>query len=227
MAASPGSAPTSSMPSRKRCNHNRPHAAPRRLIISVARLVVWRMTDDRSSKPAVGLFRPLRRARAQSCRRARRSCSTVALRRFRLDLSQPAPEPLTSLFAAHATSGLRSASAAANTCSGRPATIPDVGLIACEPFIDGVVKVIDGADGRRARKHPASCRRRARGAALAAASASIARAFVLFPDPWPKKRHIKRRLVNADLLGRACARHAPRRRIALATDICRLCPRRC
>jgi len=29
---------------------------------------------------------------------------------------------------------------------------------------------------------------------------SIGRVFVLFPDPWPKKRHRKRRLLNPDVL---------------------------
>jgi tRNA (guanine-N7-)-methyltransferase len=47
----------------------------------------------------------------------------------------------------------------------------------------------------------------------------IGRAFVLFPDPWPKKRHQKRRLVAPpllDLLGRIM-RHGAELRIG--TDI--------
>ncbi len=30
--------------------------------------------------------------------------------------------------------------------------------------------------------------------------ASLDRVFILFPDPWPKKRHVKRRLINRALL---------------------------
>lgn len=30
--------------------------------------------------------------------------------------------------------------------------------------------------------------------------------FILYPDPWPKKRHHKRRLINADFLQNACLR---------------------
>ena len=29
---------------------------------------------------------------------------------------------------------------------------------------------------------------------------SISRVFILFPDPWPKKRHHKRRLINQNLI---------------------------
>ena len=41
---------------------------------------------------------------------------------------------------------------------------------------------------------------------------SLSRVFVLFPDPWPKTRHHKRRFVqreNLDLLARSHDRPAP------------------
>ena len=41
---------------------------------------------------------------------------------------------------------------------------------------------------------------------------------VFFPDPWPKKRHHKRRLVNAEFAVRAAACLAADGRLALATD---------
>ncbi|RMF41237.1 MAG: tRNA (guanosine(46)-N7)-methyltransferase TrmB, partial [Alphaproteobacteria bacterium] len=49
--------------------------------------------------------------------------------------------------------------------------------------------------------------------------AAIDRAFLLYPDPWPKARHIKRRFVNPegmDLLARTLK---PGARFHLATDI--------
>jgi tRNA (guanine-N7-)-methyltransferase len=50
-------------------------------------------------------------------------------------------------------------------------------------------------------------------------AASIARAFVLFPDPWPKRKHVKRRLLNpetVDLLARVMR---PGGELRIATDI--------
>ena len=45
---------------------------------------------------------------------------------------------------------------------------PDVGLIGCEPFQDGVVKVLSAIERGEARQHPAACRRRPPAPALAA-----------------------------------------------------------
>ena len=49
--------------------------------------------------------------------------------------------------------------------------------------------------------------------------AGIHRAFVLFPDPWPKKRHQKRRLVSAATLRELARVMAPGAELRLATDI--------
>ena len=48
--------------------------------------------------------------------------------------------------------------------------------------------------------------------------ASVSRLQVYFPDPWPKKRHHKRRLVNAEFAQRAAACLAPCGTLRLATD---------
>ena len=47
---------------------------------------------------------------------------------------------------------------------------------------------------------------------------SISQVFIFFPDPWPKKRHHKRRLINPellDILKKKLARHG---RLHIATD---------
>ncbi len=73
---------------------------------------------------------------------------------------------------------------------------PDIGFIGCEPFINGVARllsVIDqqGLDNIRIVADDA-------GLLLDCLTAgSIERAFLLFPDPWPKRRHNKRRFVGA------------------------------
>lgn len=73
---------------------------------------------------------------------------------------------------------------------------PDIGLIGCEPFINGVSGLIDHMD----REGVTNIRFFMDDARLlmdALPANSITRAFILFPDPWRKKRHYKRRVVNA------------------------------
>lgn len=72
---------------------------------------------------------------------------------------------------------------------------PDVGFIGCEPFINGVSGLVDHMD----RDGVTNIRFFMDDARLLMdrlAENSITRAFILFPDPWRKKRHYKRRVVN-------------------------------
>ncbi len=48
--------------------------------------------------------------------------------------------------------------------------------------------------------------------------ASLDAVLLYFPDPWPKKRHHKRRLVKADFAAMVAERLAPAGRFELATD---------
>jgi tRNA (guanine-N7-)-methyltransferase len=48
--------------------------------------------------------------------------------------------------------------------------------------------------------------------------ACIDEALVFFPDPWPKKRHHKRRIIQPAFLGRLARVMAPGARLHLATD---------
>ena len=52
---------------------------------------------------------------------------------------------------------------------------------------------------------------------LAAASASEVR--VLFPDPWPKVRHHRRRLIDAEFLDATARLLTPGGRLHVATDV--------
>jgi tRNA (guanine-N7-)-methyltransferase len=94
---------------------------------------------------------------------------------------------------------------------------PEVGFIGCEPFLNGVVKLLAGI----AREGLANIRVLAddgRPLLAALASGSIARAFVLFPDPWPKKRHHKRRLIAPETLDQLARVLIPGGELRLATD---------
>ncbi len=95
---------------------------------------------------------------------------------------------------------------------------PHVGLIGCEPFEDGVIKALSAIEERglrNVRLHPDDVRPLLR----FLPSASLSKIFVLFPDPWPKARHAKRRLVSKPFLDRLAEVMKPVAELRIATDI--------
>jgi tRNA (guanine-N7-)-methyltransferase len=94
---------------------------------------------------------------------------------------------------------------------------PDTLFIGCEPFINGVAKCLAGIDSQKL----ANIRLftdDARKLIEQLPDASVDSVFILFPDPWPKARHNKRRLVNAETLAMLARVHKPGGRLLLATD---------
>lgn len=76
---------------------------------------------------------------------------------------------------------------------------PDVGIIGCEPFINGVAGLLQKVDEGEL-SNVRILNDDARLLLKALPDASISRFFLLFPDPWPKTRHNKRRFVNPENL---------------------------
>ncbi|WP_020698710.1 tRNA (guanosine(46)-N7)-methyltransferase TrmB [Reyranella massiliensis] len=94
---------------------------------------------------------------------------------------------------------------------------PTVGLIGCEPYINGVAKClahIERAGVGNVRLFTDD----ARFVMAALPAQSLSRAFVLFPDPWPKTRHHKRRFVQRDNLDVLARLMRPGAELRLATD---------
>jgi tRNA (guanine-N7-)-methyltransferase len=95
---------------------------------------------------------------------------------------------------------------------------PDVQLLGCEPFEDGVIKVLRSIDEQNIANiqlHADDARPLLRWLP----EASIARTFVLFPDPWPKKKHQKRRLINPAFLELLARVMRPGAELRIGTDI--------
>ena len=95
---------------------------------------------------------------------------------------------------------------------------PAVGFIGCEPFINGVGSLLtrlEAAGLGNVRVHPGD----ARDLLELLPAASLARVFLLYPDPWPKTRHRERRFMNAENLGLLARAMAPGAVLRLATDI--------
>lgn len=82
---------------------------------------------------------------------------------------------------------------------------PDVGMIACEPFMNGVASLLNHVDTQGLEDRIRILDNDARPLLDVMPDASLDRVFLLFPDPWRKKRHHKRRFVsdeNLDLIAR-------------------------
>ncbi|QDI74648.1 MULTISPECIES: tRNA (guanine(46)-N(7))-methyltransferase TrmB [Leisingera] len=95
---------------------------------------------------------------------------------------------------------------------------PDAGIIGAEPFINGVAMLLgkirnSGADNIAI--HPGD----ARDLMDVLPAGSVSRAFLLYPDPWPKKRHHRRRFVTQEHLEPLARCLKPGAIFRVATDI--------
>ena len=94
---------------------------------------------------------------------------------------------------------------------------PDVLMIGCEPFLNGVGSVLRHIDERglkNVRLHADD----ARDVMTALPDASLDRVMILFPDPWHKARHNKRRLVQDETAAGIARLLKPGGRLRFVTD---------
>jgi tRNA (guanine-N7-)-methyltransferase len=94
---------------------------------------------------------------------------------------------------------------------------PEIGFIGCEVFENGIARLTTAISNRglgNIRIHAED----ARPLLAALPAGSIARTFLLFPDPWPKARHHKRRLVTRPTLDHLARIMPPGAELRLATD---------
>ncbi len=95
---------------------------------------------------------------------------------------------------------------------------PDIAIIGAEPYINGVAMLlgkIRQAGVTNLAVHPGD----ARDLMDVLPAGSIQRAFLLYPDPWPKKRHHRRRFVTQEHLEPLAKVLAPGAIFRVATDI--------
>ncbi len=93
----------------------------------------------------------------------------------------------------------------------------DVGFLGAEPYVNGVVGLlarIDEASLSNIRIYPDEA------SALldALPTGSLGRVFLLHPDPWPKKRHEKRRFLSHANLDRLSAAMKPGAELRIGSD---------
>jgi tRNA (guanine-N7-)-methyltransferase len=94
---------------------------------------------------------------------------------------------------------------------------PHIGFIGAEPFLNGVAKLLLAI----AEKDLSNIRildADVRPLLDRLSSASIGRIYVLYPDPWPKRRHAKRRLLDQATVLEMQRVMKPGAELRLATD---------
>ncbi len=145
------------------------------------------------------------------------------LPRVALDMARPAPASLETAFMSGAGEEaardvwLEIGFGGAEHMIAQARANRDVCIIGCEPFEDGVVKALSAIEEQglsNVRIHADDVRPVLRWLP----PKSIGRVFMLYPDPWPKKRHEKRRLFSTELLEHLSRVMRPGAELRLATD---------
>ena len=140
-------------------------------------------------------------------------------RSLAVDILRPAPQTLADLFAVPVDDirleiGFGGGEHLISEAKASPAT----GFIGVEPFVEGMAKAVAAidADGlANIRLHDGDA------ADLIAwlPAASVSQVDLLYPDPWPKRRHWKRRFVNPANLEGIARILAPGGAFRFASDI--------
>lgn len=124
------------------------------------------------------------------------------LPRLAVDLSQPAPSDLGMLFAVPvAEVALEIGFGGGELLIAQAQAQPTTGFLGVEPFINGMAKALGAIESSRLR----NIRLHFDDAVNLIAwlpDASLNRIDLIHPDPWPKRRHWKRRFVQGEMIAR-------------------------
>lgn len=155
--------------------------------------------------------KPLRDARAAAYRDGLVRCA--------LDLSQPCDDPLTLFDAPVERLALEIGFGAGEHLLHQLERQNDTGFIGCEPFVNGMAKLLDDAqhhEGRdRLRVHEGD----AREVLTWLPDGCLHHVYLLYPDPWPKMKHEKRRFMGVDTLSLLFAKMRLGGELRVASDI--------
>ncbi len=140
------------------------------------------------------------------------------LPRLKLNLSAPAPADLRALFEPVDEVRLESGFGGGEHLIAEAERHPRTGFIGIEPFVNGMAKALAAIEERKLENI-----RLHHGDATDMLSwlppASIARFDLLYPDPWPKRRHWKRRFVQDKSVAQIARAVQPGGEFRFASDI--------
>lgn len=159
------------------------------------------------------------RRRGKRLRARQVSTLETLLPRLRIDLDARPPEDLRTLFAAEVDEvRLEIGFGGGEHLLAEVERHSRTGFIGVEPFINGMAKMLSALDGHvpenlRLYDDDATC------LLDWLPEASLSGIDLLYPDPWPKKRHWKRRFVNRANLDRFARVMRPGAVLRFASDI--------
>jgi tRNA (guanine-N7-)-methyltransferase len=156
------------------------------------------MRDARGEAEAVKPLRSFGRRKGKPLSARKERLIAELLPRLRLNLKNPAPRKLPDLFPVPIREvWLEIGFGSGEHLLWQAERHADVGFIGCEPFVNGMGSLL-GAIEDRGISTIAVHDGDARDVLAWLPDGSVSRIFILFPDPWPKKRQLKRRLISED-----------------------------
>ena len=93
----------------------------------------------------------------------------------------------------------------------------EISIIGCEPYINGAVKLVQYIKDN-AIDNVFIHNKDARALLERFEALSVEKFFILFPDPWPKKRHYKRRIISQSIMKLLMSKLSDDGVITIATD---------
>ena len=118
------------------------------------------------------------------------------LPRLALDITAPSPSGLVDLFDPPAAEvRLEIGFGGGEHLIAEALAFPDTGFIGCEPYVNGMAKILTQIEAHNIRNIRLFAGDAAELLAWAPAQ-SLVRIDLIHPDPWPKRRHWKRRFVQ-------------------------------
>jgi tRNA (guanine-N7-)-methyltransferase len=149
----------------------------------------------------------------------RRKLVETLLPDLRVDLGAAPPQDLAELFSGPGEQvWLEIGFGAGEHLAWQAAHNPGVGILGCEAFMNGVANLLTSIESQalgNVRIHDGD----ARDLLDWLPDAGLDRIFMLFPDPWPKKRHQRRRLFSRATVAQFARVLRPGGEVRAATDI--------
>jgi len=171
---------------------------------------------DRPSRASEAFFG---RRHGKSLRARQQAAVETLLPGLAVDLSAPPPDPLAGLFPVPVSEvRLEIGFGGGEHLHHRAGLMPDAGFIGVEPFVNGMAKLVSQLGGET-RQNIRLYGDDATRLLDWLPSGSLAGIDLLYPDPWPKKRHWKRRFVNPANLDRFARVMRPGAAFRFASDI--------
>src|ERR1700710_777450 len=181
-----------------------------------AQAIVGSMTLDRDETKPTGAF--FGRRKGHPLRQRQAALMDTLLPQLALDLSAPAPPDLRALFSNVDSVRLESGFGGGEHLIAEAEQHPRTGFIGIEPFVNGMAKALAAIE-----EHKLDNIRLHHGDATDMLAwlpaASLVRFDLLYPDPWPKRRHWKRRFVQDKSVAAIAGAVRPGGEFRFASDI--------